>query len=299
MKDEKNNNKASNFRKSKKTIDKNVADDFNKILKNKINTMIEKNINEDPTKKNPNNFTNYFIKYITHTPVSPKKKYNLVDFIKHKDKFHLQNNFDQNGAERFLIERDIALRKIILNDNIIVENSESYETPEFGKCSPKFRKNFHSKNKEKLKTIIPKNEKRKRRKTCKNHRINFVISKNFDSDSKDDKNLLKLEEEKYNNETVKRNSFKFSEEKKLLMKNSLESDENKFSEIYEDKKVSQFNPLYSKEGYKKIIKTIIANKNNIEKDITNLINNAKKKEKGNDSSKQTLIDIIFYLSEKK
>lgn len=83
------------------------------------------------------------------------------------------------------------------------------------------------------------------------------------------------------------------------MKNSLELDENKFSEIYEDKKVSQFNPLYSKEGYKKIIKTIIANKNNIEKDITNLINNGKKKEKGNDSSKQTLIDIIFYLSEKK
>ena len=73
MKDEKNNNKASNFRKSKKTIDKNVTDDFNKILKNKINTMIEKNINEDPTKKNPNNFTNFFIKYITHTPESSKK----------------------------------------------------------------------------------------------------------------------------------------------------------------------------------------------------------------------------------
>ena len=49
---------------------------------------------------------------------------NVIKFIKDKNKFYIQNFFDECGAKKFLKSKEIALMEIKLNDEIICENNK-------------------------------------------------------------------------------------------------------------------------------------------------------------------------------
>ena len=50
------------------------------------------------------------------------KNINVVDFIKQKKKFIIENSFDINGTREFLASKEVAMRVIKLNDEIIEED---------------------------------------------------------------------------------------------------------------------------------------------------------------------------------
>ena len=49
---------------------------------------------------------------------------NVIDFIKQKNKFFLENSFDVRGTREFLASKEVAMRVIKLNDEIIPEEEE-------------------------------------------------------------------------------------------------------------------------------------------------------------------------------
>ena len=295
MKDQKNNNKAIEFRLPKKPNKKNITDDINKRLINKINNMNPKDSNVDSTTKNSINFT----KLATHKTEKPNNKYTLLDFIKHKNKFQMQNNFDQNGAEQFLIERDIALREIILNENIIEENSIQCDKKEKKKNCIEEEKNSPEKNKKKAENkqeMTPKKLKKNRKKSCGAEQIKYEKFNGFNIETI--KNNNKSEKDKNSQKQKRRhNSFRFSEEKKLLMEDFLESEDNQLSEICEDKRASLFRPSGNQDGYQRTFKTAV--KKNAEKNTADVNIKRVDKKKRFNSSQLSLIDIINHLKEKK
>ena len=67
----------------------------------------------------------------SHIPLPEKKisdqcekVLNLVDFINQKYKCKIQNYFDQKASKKFLESKDIAMKKIYLNDDIISTKSQ-------------------------------------------------------------------------------------------------------------------------------------------------------------------------------
>ena len=54
-----------------------------------------------------------------------KKNNNLINFIKQKNKFFIENSFDNKGTIEFLASKEIAMRAIKLNDEIIEEQKNN------------------------------------------------------------------------------------------------------------------------------------------------------------------------------
>ncbi len=54
----------------------------------------------------------------------PSKELNVVNFIKQKKKFILENSFDIKGTREFLASKEVAMRVIKLNDEIIEEDKK-------------------------------------------------------------------------------------------------------------------------------------------------------------------------------
>ena len=52
---------------------------------------------------------------------------NIIDFIKQKNRFILQNSFDTKGTREFLASKEVAMRVIKLNDEIIEEDKKNNE----------------------------------------------------------------------------------------------------------------------------------------------------------------------------
>lgn len=53
-----------------------------------------------------------------------EKVLNLVDFMNQKYKCKIQNYFDQKASKKFLESKDIAMKKIYLDDEIISTKSQ-------------------------------------------------------------------------------------------------------------------------------------------------------------------------------
>ena len=85
------------------------------------NTIRKRKSQQSPTK---NNFTLLSKNEIKYTQ-STKKNYNVVDFIKNKNKFILQNSFDIKGTREFLASKEVAMRAIKLSDEIIEEDKKN------------------------------------------------------------------------------------------------------------------------------------------------------------------------------
>lgn len=58
---------------------------------------------------------------------SSKKIINVVDFIKQKKKFFIEDSFDIKGAREFLASKEVAMRVIKLNDELDIESKDQKE----------------------------------------------------------------------------------------------------------------------------------------------------------------------------
>ena len=58
---------------------------------------------------------------------STKKNINVIDFIKQKKRFIIQNVFDLKGTREFLASKEVAMRVIKLNDEIIEDIKKNDE----------------------------------------------------------------------------------------------------------------------------------------------------------------------------
>ena len=76
---------------------------------------------QSPTKNNLILLSKNESKYTQST----KKNYNVVDFIKNKKRFILENSFDIKGTREFLASKEVAMRVIKLNDEIIEEDKKN------------------------------------------------------------------------------------------------------------------------------------------------------------------------------
>ena len=56
-----------------------------------------------------------------------KKNINVIDFIKQKKRFIIQNVFDLKGTREFLASKEVAMRVIKLNDEIIEDIKKNDE----------------------------------------------------------------------------------------------------------------------------------------------------------------------------
>ena len=92
---------------------------------------------------------------------SSKKKLNIIDFIKQKNKFFIENSFDVNGTREFLASKEVAMRAIKLNDEIIDVNTNILVT----------KNNYTNKNLIKLDYNFKEENKRKSMKTAGNNTI--------------------------------------------------------------------------------------------------------------------------------
>ena len=70
-----------------------------------------------------NNLTFLSRKELNLSRSSKKKILGVADFIKQKNNFFIQNSFDVNGTREFLASKEVAMRVIKLNDEIIEEKN--------------------------------------------------------------------------------------------------------------------------------------------------------------------------------
>lgn len=92
---------------------------------------------------------------------SSKKRLNIIDFIKQENKFFIENSFDVNGTREFLASKEVAMRAIKLNDEIIDVNTNILVT----------KNNYTNKNLIKLDYNFKEENKRKSMKTAGNNTI--------------------------------------------------------------------------------------------------------------------------------
>ena len=74
-----------------------------------------------------------------------EKVLNLVDFMNQKHKFKIHNYFDQKAAKKFLESKEIAMKKIVLDDEIIFtknQQNNSNEIKDKKKQKRKSKKTF-------------------------------------------------------------------------------------------------------------------------------------------------------------
>ena len=62
-----------------------------------------------------------------HLRDSGKKCVNIIDFIKQKNKFFIEDSFDAKGTREFLASKEVAMRVIKLNDEIIEDKINTKE----------------------------------------------------------------------------------------------------------------------------------------------------------------------------
>lgn len=116
-----------------------------------------------------------------------KEKF-LFDFISDKNKIKFQSHFDKNGAKKFLSDKDKAMEKIILSDDILDENGKKKKKHKDKDRNKKPRRsisdNFaHLKKKEKV--IKPS---KNLKKTDMIININYVDDKKSNDNTNNNKN---------------------------------------------------------------------------------------------------------------
>ena len=147
-----------------------------------------------------------------------KKKASIVDFIKQKKKFILENSFDIKGTTEFLASKEVAMRVIKLNDEIIedvIKNDEDYDVKDIyqtnlgnktnkNKVNKKFSsvqiKNKFKSNKEIISDVNFKNLKKELK------RINEKIKSKESNANINDVNS-KSKGKKKKNKKIKKDSF--------------------------------------------------------------------------------------------
>ena len=212
-----------------------IKDNKTPILKNRslFNESKKKKIDMRKKSISLNNLT-----IITKNKIKigeiPNKALNIIEFIKQKKKFFIENTFDVKGTREFLASKEVAMRVIKLNDEIEVKNIKEKKYSITNKnlmeldaiSSPKNRKHKSSKAAGKG-TISP----RKSRK--KDKRINFEENNNEDKENKKlKKNSKKMKDKiSHNSSNIESNSDSKKEKNKdeiykFFIENANEPDDN-------------------------------------------------------------------------
>ena len=162
-----------------------------------------------------------------------KKVINVVDFIKQKKRFFIEDSFDIKGARNFLASREVAMRVIKLNDEIEDEKKNKKEHFKTDKnliqldfMSPKNKAKKHKSTKlVKKRTISP----RKSRKKVK--RMNFEEN-GFEEEKKDKikKSSKKMKEKNNENSSYISSKGDDSDDKK----NKKSSNDDKIYKFFID-----------------------------------------------------------------
>jgi len=146
------------------------------------------------------------------------KEFNIINFIKQKNKFYISNFFDEKEAKKFLESKEIALKRIVLNDEIENTNNNIDITNNYlqiQKTEIKNEKSLKQQNqKENSSSPI-----KKKNKIDKNKISNENKNDDKSSDSEINFNII----ETVNNcENSKDNSFIY----KFIIDNADESEDN-------------------------------------------------------------------------
>ena len=161
---------------------------------------------------------------------SKKKILNLIEFIKQKNKFFIQSAFDANGTREFLASKEVAMREIKINDEIIDENLTNLKKVKFDSNNKIEYENNKNKNSPKIpngkRTISP-------RKSRKSHKMKSTIqlfpkdniiepkrtkkSKKFKHNKS---NIIIFNKENNDNDSIHNDIYKF------IIENANESEEN-------------------------------------------------------------------------
>ena len=199
----------------------------------------------------------------------PNKALNIIEFIKQKKKFVIENTFDVKGTREFLASKEVAMRAIKLNDEIEIKNIKEKIYSVTNKnlmeldaiCSPKNRKHKSTKAAGKG-TISPrklrKNEKRKyfeenNNEDKENKKLRKNSKKKKDKISNNSSNIESNSDSKKdkNNIMDKEDNDNYGEDEiyKFFIDNANEPDDN-FQKKYkkEIKKFQSFKNVRKEEG---------------------------------------------------
>ena len=196
---------------------------------------------------------------------------NIIDFINQKDKFKIQNIFDEKGTKNFLLSKEKALMEIQLNDDNSDKISNNSNNNSLKEEKPKIKKNKTKKNsidnskqasprKKKGKSEKNKDLKKVKTEKCAKIKNNKYFSKIEQNDSTDD-HLYKFI---INNADESEDIFmkKLSKEIKIVENNKNKEKDKINKKIYKSvtndknslqKKNQLLNPFYFSETAKKLM----------------------------------------------
>ena len=100
-----------NSRRNKRSLFNDLDDKKKKIIKN--------------VKSSSLNNLNIITRKAFNLERTSKENLTLIEFIKQKNKFFIESSFDVNGTREFLASKEVAMRAIKLNDEIIEEKKEN------------------------------------------------------------------------------------------------------------------------------------------------------------------------------
>ena len=166
-------------------------------------------------------------------------KSNLMDFISNSHKFHFNSAFDHKGAKSFLKEKEKALKKIIIDDNMSDEQSI-----ESNKKKHKFLNLPNMDSNENKQIYLSGYNDNKSMKSTKdiNHKKEKCKSVNGNEDNKKDKHLK-----------ITQKSTQFFSQTELKMFKDKEIKKLKPIKIKEFKSDKKFNNAHKKQkSYQKI-----------------------------------------------
>ena len=225
---------------------------YNKSLNNKILNNV---------KFSSHNNLNILSKKELYLSHSSKKRLNIVDFIMQKNKFFIENSFDINGTREFLASKEVAMRAIKLNDEIIeVKNNILTGKNNYtNKNLIKLNYNYFEEDRKKSTKTAGKNtiSPRKSRKSRKSHKIRN--DNEFILESISPKKTKKSKKSKIISKSPKK-----KKNKKIKNENKENNSNTDSKNSSDDKKVKKHKNIFEKgdrESLSNIYKFFIDNAN--------------------------------------
>ena len=156
-----------------------------------------------------------------------KENLTLIEFIKQKNKFFIESSFDVNGTREFLASKEVAMRAIKLNDEIIEEKKENEVKMSCFTNKNLMKIDIDNYNNDLIKKKSTKNA-NKRTISPRKSRKNEKIKMKLDEDFSPKKNTIKPK--KKSNKKVK---FKKSESKVNSSNLKLSNNDNENNIIFD------------------------------------------------------------------
>ena len=192
----------------------------------------------------------------------PKKCLNVIDFIKQKNKFFIENSFDVRGTREFLASKEVAMREIKLNDEIIKEKKnkkdcshQSLLALDFNNYKEIYLKNKSAKMAGKY-SISPKKSRTKSKKLSLKDKETIQNKKRSSKKTKD-----RMSTPKSRNKSIKENSSYLDSNKdfNILYGKKIDDDDNNIYKFFID------NAKETEENFQKKLKKEIKKVESIKK----------------------------------